>query len=40
MIEPGGHRLAPYMVQQNSVYPSQQRDPQVQDCPEQLQTAA
>jgi hypothetical protein len=41
MIDPGGQRLAPPLsVQQNSVYPSQQRDPQEQDCPEQEHTAA
>jgi hypothetical protein len=41
MIDPGGHLLdPPVRVQQNSVYPSQHRDPQAQELPEQEHTAA
>ena len=37
---PGGQAFAPVIVQQNSVYPSQQVDPQTQLEPLQLQIAA
>ena len=37
---PGGQPLEPVSVQQNSVYPSQQIEPQGQPWPWQLQTAA
>jgi hypothetical protein len=37
---PDGHTFSPYIEQQNSVYPSQHRSPQLQLWPEQEQMAA